>query len=308
MATPVARTLNDTGHYESRRRMLRTVGILGGCEGEDMYSCPYGGMCVPVQDRDQCPLDPDPNPSLLTTVQAGLHEATFINVDTRGFFDRVIECYGYVLDHPEARPTALKNQRDDCKDCVFCPMMWPTNSIRLPAVNPQGIRTFVESACQTYNGTEAIDNCICPWYYQTDQGWDTVAFSLVPLSVTNTILNGLMSLQFYGWQLIWQWFPFVLVHEIWAGFFGLAGKGAFPPGLVFVFSDFGLSAVPIGTRWLCAGVHSGSLFGFLLMLVILFGVAMAAMVFPQWAKGLRGWQVMKKRTINRMAQHKEKRG
>ncbi len=276
--------------FRSRRTLLEsTIRVngfdepelkdIGWCEGEDMYPCPTGGVCVPIADRDLCPV-PDFN-STETTVweKAGyyLNQASLIDIDPEEILQDMNECYRQYEVDMDSVPVTLTNLEQEGGGGSFCVGVIPPFPLRMPDVEVHGINRFVSTGC-TVN---EVNTCSCDMYHRSLLNYDLFNFYYTDADFHVKIINALVWVHHLFYVVL-----FVRVPELQDGWYNIMdfffGADNLPGWFLYLLGDLGVKNVSIQKRWYCWGLHTNSAMVVLAMILLTYELVMSLEVVAYW--------------------------
>jgi hypothetical protein len=248
-------------------------------DGNTMYPCYYGNVCVPVQDRDLCP-EPDlndPQVSTLDRIQYYLHRASLIDIDPEEILSDANQCYrDYEVDL-DSVPVTYSNLNVEGGGGEFCVGVTPPFPYRFPSIEIQGINRFVSTGCNV----DEINVCTCDFYYSTLVNYNPLTFDFTDADIRIKFINALISVQLFFYATVFKHVPFI--QQLWYSILtALAEEAAYPQWFLYVFWDLGIRNVSAEQRWYCFGIYQGSLSYVLLVAFLMYDFFMSLDLFSYW--------------------------
>jgi hypothetical protein len=244
-----------------------TVQDIGACEGTDMYPC-ITGECVPVEDRGLCPRPDLDDPELSWAVKVGyyLTQASTFEADPVGLLDDASTCYKGYDENGDTLPFTYANLVEKEGNEVYCLGMSGDIGYRItPYEHLTGINELVNTGCSPAN----TNTCKCGWYPLKVYDDGVIGFLYMTVDLRIRLLRALISIQWLLYRSIFIWFP--VLDAWWASLWDMFRPGYFSPVFLHIFGDLGLGeAVTEKRRWLCFGIHLGSLLTFVWLVVVFF--------------------------------------
>jgi hypothetical protein len=274
-------------NYRPSRRMLmeRTerglqaieVKNVGWCSGENMFPC-VTGECVPMEDRDLCPVADmnDPETGFMVKMGSLVQAASTMEIDPQAIFEDAKNCYGGYSTNPGSIPTTASNMENG--DGEFCIGMAPPNPLRAPSIEIQGINRLLSTQCVN----EFNQNmCQCDYFWRTALSYENFGMTYTNIDIWRKTINALMWVHsifqyvfdFFnpGLELAWMWFLEVF-----------ASLNQYPRWVVFFFDNLGYNYYTPGWKLVCTTVYSGSFFTLAFITVIMYKFIWALTPIGTW--------------------------